>query len=455
MSKTDNLPRVRIKKKKGHYHSFSLNFGKSYSTVQNEELENLLKLCDDWTAFAISFLDFIPLLTAVGYFQVDQNLDSEVVDYLRSVAISHEENLGEADDESELSFIIHEDSLEFVTSRLKTTRHMLRAAKTLRKSVLGSLISEFDFLLLRFLEICAVSHPEKFVDFGEQVTLGEIKDYQTIQELVEERARKKISMKLRESHTDVIDWVMRTFSITSDLTGHKSDQIFRDFIEVCQRRHLIAHNGGIVNELYLNNCQRAGLKSDALPNIGEEVKLDGSYLRKSATRVYLTGYYILQMYMQKYFRNDFDEISGNMLGTSHDFLVNGYTKICQRICEFAEKSSKKLDNETKLSIAVNRALCELHDPKKNSDEQLAAANGVLKDYDWSVTTPVFDLALACVRRDFSRILELAVLAEKAGVKYDEARTWAVFKEAREIDGFLDCFPASPLQIPKLEETIDT
>ena len=80
------------------------------------------------------------------------------------------------------------------------------------------------------------------------------------------------------------------------------------------------------------------------------------------------------------------------------------------------------------------------------EEQLAAAQVELEKYDWSVKTPIFDLALACINRDFDNILELGKLAYKAGLTYSDAKTFMVFKEAREIDGFLNCFPKNPLMI---------
>ena len=82
-------------------------------------------------------------------------------------------------------------------------------------------------------------------------------------------------------------------------------------------------------------------------------------------------------------------------------------------------------------------------------DRLKSAKKILDSYDWSGLRrdPIFNLVLACIKREWSNLPKLATAAKMAGLTYENARTWAVFKEARKKDGFLDHFPRSPLKIP--------
>lgn len=255
-----------------------------------------------------------------------------------------------------------------------------------------------------------------------------------------------INQRLRESHSDTVGWIISTLGLSNDVSKHKEDAIFKEFVEVCQRRHVLTHNGGIINQVYLDKCREVGLDLGKLPKLGERAEISRKYYKRAVARVYLTGFYLLHLFIQRALPQFKRRSYLNLLSTSHSFLELDLTKMARRVVEFAEVSSKAFDHDLRLKFGINRALCALLDPELDEDSQLAAAKLELAKYDWSVKDPIFALALACVRREYEDLIDLAKRAYQAGLDYSSARTFVVFRNARKVPGFLECFPRSLLRL---------
>ena len=57
-----------------------------------------------------------------------------------------------------------------------------------------------------------------------------------------------------------------------------------EFVEIFERRNLIAHGNYIINSHYIINCNKHGFRvTDS--QLGERLSLDGRYLRESSDRL--------------------------------------------------------------------------------------------------------------------------------------------------------------------------
>lgn len=449
MSDDINLPRVIIHKREG-YASLEFNFTpeKEREVGDSSIVERLLGLADDWTSFCVSHIKFTPSISQAGYFWLDHAVNEDILTFLNDVSISKEISRNPDSDIDDLtySFILHEDDLQQVANKLATTTRIIRAADAVKRSALGSLVAEFDYFMLRFLEICSEKLPDKFYDESKSISIRDFKSIGGLDEVIRRQVQDTINQRLRESHSETISWVVSKLELSKDVTKHKEDGVFKDFVEVCQRRHILTHNGGIVNSTYLAKCSEAGLDLNKLPKLGERADVTKQYLMRATARVYLTGFFLVHLFIQNVMKGYQRKSFGNLLSTSHTFLEEDLTKLALRVVDFAEISKKQFDHDMHLKFGINRALASLFDPAMEPDEQVAAAEVALSRYDWSVKDPIFTLALACTRRDFSGLIPLARQAHEAGLDYNSARTFAVFREARRLEGFLDCFPRSPLML---------
>jgi hypothetical protein len=311
---------------------------------------------------------------------------------------------------------------------------------------LSAVVAEFDYLVFRSLNAVGRDFPELLVPDDEKIDIGFLRSGKSFEEWQSSRIQAAVEGKLRESHKKIVEWVLTEIAGLRDLSPVLKSPFFKEFLEICQRRHLLIHNGGTVNADYLKHCQEAGIEAKSLPALGQTLDVDSLYLRRSAARVYLIGAFTMYLVAQNKYPKHKTIAHRMLLSASHDFLHAGMTKMADRLIEFAEFNSKTFDQDLKLKFGINKALAKLFEPDVEEATQTQNAIEVLSNYDWSVTTPVFDLALACVKRDFSQLIPLAKAAYAAGLTYREVRCDVVFKEAREREGFMQCLPKSNLLI---------
>lgn len=448
----DFLPRVTIETTSSEG-VLNVNFRLSTSGVKDvpNGLKALFATLEDWTSFCIASIQHMPIMSSAGHYVVDANVREDLIAHLKEESISHEEiDLDEAGERRRYSFIIHEDDVEYIASKLSGTSQMIKAARAIQRSNLSALIAEFDFLVYRSLNAIGVDFPEIFVPDDEKIEIGKLRSGKKIEEWQSEKIKSSIERKLRESHKEIVEWILREVAKLSDLSVVNKSPFFRDFLEICQRRHLLIHNGGIVNNDYLARCQEAGIDKKTLPALGESVDVDLRYLKRSAARVYLVGAFSMYLVAQKAYPEHKLIAHRMLLSASHDFLHAGMTKMAERIIEFAEHSKSSFDQDLRLKFAINKALAKLYDPEADEAKQTSNAKLVLSNYDWSVTTPIFDLALACVRREFENLIPLAKAAFSAGLTYRQVRYYVVFREARLREGFMECFPKSSLLLENVD-----
>ncbi|WP_370267415.1 hypothetical protein [Nioella sp.] len=445
------LPRVVIESR-GNTGSLTVNFkliGADRGDL-TKGAKSILEAFEDWTAYCIASIQHMPSMSSVGYYFADRKIKNEVIEFLRESAIAREEEtiqgeIGEGDFER-YSFVIHDDDITAVAQKLSTTSQILKAARSIQRANLSALIAEFDFLMLRLLTSVCQDFPEYLISDEETIPVGLLRSGKSFQDWQAEQIERKIAKKLRGSHQELIEWILTDVAKLKDVSAVQSSRFYQDFLEVCQRRHLFIHNGGIVTEDYIEKCKGAKFKVEQLPKVGAALSIDPEYLRSSAARVYLVGAFVLNLVFQSTYPGKRQFSFKALLSASHEFLLSDLTKMAERIIEFAEYNSAKFDQDLRLKFGINRALSKLHEPDVEKSTQNKNAAQVLSQYDWSVVDPILKLALACVRRDFSDLIKLAEEAHKAGLEFRDVNSFCVFREAREIEGFMDCFPRSALLI---------
>jgi hypothetical protein len=420
------------------------NFGPPPETA-SDLAKNLLDLSKEWTSICIANVGVSSSLAFVGDALLEGYIKNSLIPFLTEVAIGREEIQDKEGGKTIFSFVIDAQDAAIVSDRMEEVDGLDHASNSKSQAHLGSIISDFEFFLLRIATEFSKANPNRFIQMDEKITVGEVFSAGSIDAIIASKIDKKIRGEMRGSHDGIIKWLHSTLELGS-FEQIKESPYLKDFLECCQRRHLFTHNGGVVNETYLSKCDECGLQASSLPKLGDKLSVTQKYLRRASGRAYLLGLFILHMAIQKLGEEEKQASLRDLLSISHDLLSSGNTKLAERVINFTESSKANLSNELKLSFGINRALAKLHDPNLDCDEQNEAVAKVLDNYDWSIVTPTFALALACVRRDFDDILSLARNANLDGLTYTSARTFFVFKEARKIDGFMECFPRRPLAL---------
>lgn len=444
----DPLFRLRITEdeEKGSW-SFDYNFHlQSHSEGISETGASLLNLSDDWLDYCLASLRVSPRLVFFGSAVVQDVINRRLIPDLDSISIARELNVCSESERKEHSYVFDEQDLQAVEKKLQDLFRLERASDSISRSQLSSVIAEFEFFIVRMAKTLAKVESKRYLNGAETVTVAELLAAETPESIIAKKVEKKIRDEMRGSHDEIIKWMVEVMDL-GDLSSITKSPLYADFMEACQRRHILAHNGGVVNSQYVDKCLEFGVKARDIPGLGEKIRISSRYLKRTSGRAFMLGLFMLHIKVQKLGEEDRIASLLNLLSASHDFLVAKQTKMCVRVLDFAEQQKKPIPMRIRLSFGINRALAELFDPNKSPDDQLSSAKKVLDKYDWSVTTPLFDLALACVRREFEGLIDLAQKAQQAGLDHIDASTFVVFSEARKVPGFMDCFPRKPLKIP--------
>lgn len=297
-------------------------------------------------------------------------------------------------------------------------------------------------MVLRCLRAVGRDFPNLFIPGEKTISYGELKSKNGYEEWERDEVNSVIEGWLRGDHASLIEKVAIEICNTQDISIIKKDQFYIEFIEVCQRRHLMIHNGGEVNDIYINKCLSAGVSKDKISPKGSRLDADNRYIKHSAACVYLVGLYIISMVAMKKYPEHKKIVFRILLSASHSFLEKKLTKMANSVIKFAEVNSRDFSNEQKLKFAINKALCKLLDEDLDYDTQTKEAKNIIINYDWSVSNPILELARSCVERDFEKLEQLAISAKKFGLDYKTVKTYVVFKEAVENHQILDIFAAT-------------
>ncbi len=138
---------------------------------------------------------------------------------------------------------------------------------------LVGLVSAYDSYLSDLLKSVFASQPEWVASSEKSISPRQLFDSSSIDELKIMIVEKEVETILRKSHADQISWLEAKLRIplTKDL------KCWPEFIEICERRNLFTHSGGIVSRLYLDNCKSVGINVPPKVVVGRKLKVNGSY----------------------------------------------------------------------------------------------------------------------------------------------------------------------------------
>jgi len=121
---------------------------------------------------------------------------------------------------------------------------ILKAAKNLLKAITShrdfpptffvGMITQYDVFFSELCKLLFRMRPEKLRVVKQTITLGDLDEYQTVEEIRSDLIDAEIDLLMRKSHLDQILWLGETFGFPIA----KDDALLRRFVEVTERRNL-------------------------------------------------------------------------------------------------------------------------------------------------------------------------------------------------------------------------
>lgn len=299
-------------------------------------------------------------------------------------------------------------------------------------SVFLGMVASFDALIVDIVGKLIQQNPSRFVSNDKTIPISDIIEADSIDDIVKNFVADELFRFSRESHDFQNSYIEKQFSIKI----RDSWKRYSAYIEVFERRNLVAHGEKKFNARYATICERVGHKG-VQEQIGQPLKLSFAYQRQA---IYLLSEYAILLSFvlwRKYAADKEDEAFETLNEAAYKLIQDGHYVLAERILDFAlSLKNSDVREELQKMIVVNHASA-----LGRTDNQEACAKA-LETRDWSGSALQFQLSVAALKKDIDTVIKLVPQARALGFDMISFRSWPVFRFIREDEKFNDALEAA-------------
>ncbi|MBD2292222.1 hypothetical protein H6G06_01680 [Anabaena sphaerica FACHB-251] len=301
----------------------------------------------------------------------------------------------------------------------------------IESSLFLGLFSAFDTFTGELLGAIYTKKPELFRKMNRTVSIADILEYNSFDELKVSVLQEEIETFRRKSYVEQFKDLENDFKITT-LKGFKN---WSYFVECSQRRNLMTHCDGIISEQYIKICEQEGYVFKTPVEIGKKLRLGDEYFAHSCELIIEVGLKLGQTLWRKIFPNEIEQADEHLNEVVYNHLRPGKWERAKTFSEFFIEQ-KNISNDLNRKIAlVNRAIA-----LKFGGENEKAVK-VLSTVDWSATINEFKLAESVLLDRYDEAVCIMKKINKEGeiIKEESYYDWPLFMDFRESQEFLTSY----------------
>jgi hypothetical protein len=306
--------------------------------------------------------------------------------------------------------------------------HFALSRTLLPRSLLVSLVSQYDAYLGRLLRVVFIKKPEILNGSDKKLSFESLSSFSSIDAAREYILEKEVEGILRSSHADQFKWMERTF----DLVLTKGLKSWPSFIELTERRNLFVHTDGIVSSQYISVCRVHGVPIQPEIAEGHRLGVPQAYFKDAHAIMYEIGVKLGHVLWRKLFPDERQKADNHLTSLAYDLIDRAKYSLAIRLLDFACDELKKFSDEGhQLTFLVNRAQAY----KWNGDDE--RCRKIMRSVDWTAKGDQFRLADAVLAEDWNKAAKIMRRIGKDGpVNQTDYRDWPLFRNFRESDQFL-------------------
>lgn len=305
-----------------------------------------------------------------------------------------------------------------------------RGFEILPSAIFLAIIATFDTLLSDIIRDILRSDSGKLKLSGKSLQVSDLLKMGSFDEIIDKVVDEEIYSFSRGSHEEQVEYIERMF----DIKIVKPWKRWPDFVEIFERRNLVAHGSVNFNQRYVSKCHSAGHKG-AEKFLGEKVELTDNYIKQSLDII--IEFLVLAIFSiwRKIEKSEEQHACSVVNAISYDFILNKRYRSPLRILEYVlSLNGINIDESTKRMMTINLASFYKH--SKQSDK----SKEILEKTDWSACADNFQICVAALRAEVDDVVRLMprVFANGQINKFD-FRDWPVFDYVREDPKFSEAF----------------
>lgn len=316
-----------------------------------------------------------------------------------------------------------------ILGALRKAKSGITGINQLPRLLLIGLVSEYDVYLHDIIRIGLTTQQSAAAAINRSLTLQELMSFGSIEEAKDFVIEREIDSILHDDHHAQLVAINKLFNINIDT----DDRCVKDFLEICERRNLFTHNAGIANSRYLTKCAQFGVDCKSV-KVGDKLPVSRAYFQNSIMTIQELTIKLTQYLWRKLSPQERDAADSALNEAAFELLIGGDYKLAERILDYGINHTGKSSDMMRRMMVVNFA----NAIKLGGDRKRALAE--LAKYDWSATNIAFEISVAAVKDDASKVASLMPKAVKSGeINEASLRIWPAFKTVRSEKIFQDKF----------------
>lgn len=327
-------------------------------------------------------------------------------------------------------------SIEYLgelTRRIERGTSIRAGVASLPNMFLVGLVSAYDKFLSDLIRVIFMERPELLSSSERNLSFKDLIEIGSVEAARERIIDKEIETVIRKSHSEQISWLESKLNmpLTKDL------DIWPDFIEICERRNLFTHTGGVISEQYLKICKDHGCSLED-KNIGETIVISARYYEHAVAVVLEFGMKLVQVVWRKLLPEDIKRAANTLNHFSYGLITKRKYKLAAKMLRFGLYEMKKHGTEAiRKMMVVNYANAE----KLGGNIELSSQ--ILDGEDWSASTDSYRICVAPVKDEIETVISLMPrVIETSTMKIENFREWPVFETVRSDPRFVEAFERS-------------
>lgn len=317
---------------------------------------------------------------------------------------------------------ITEDQYPSVQTQFRRLREFDRGVTVLPGAILLSLVATFDSFVADTLRIMLRRKPERVIESAKTISIKEVLNMSSFDDVIGKITEDEVEVIMRGSHDDQIKYIENQL----DISIRSNYDEWGEFMEIFERRNLIAHGNYIVNSHYITNCNKHGFEVGEDQD-GEKLSLDERYLRRSSERLLEFGLSLMFVLWLKHFKDSKESAYKSLNRLTYELIKDRQSRVAAKLLDLALfKQTPSASDQIKKMMTVN--LANAYKKSKNDEK----AQEVIQQVDWSAARDDFQICVAALQGNVERVVELMPrVAQARLVRKPDFREWPVFDWVRE------------------------
>jgi hypothetical protein len=322
------------------------------------------------------------------------------------------------------------DHAAILSKKLERSSNISSGINKIPGLFLMGLISSYDQFLSQLIRCMFISNPEMLSSSERNISFKDLIEIGSVEAARERVIEKAIESIIRDNHSDHIEWLESTLNMPL----RKDLKIWPEFIEICERRNLIAHTNGTISSQYITNCKKHGCNVDELI-VGNVLEITSTYYERAVSVILEFGIKLTQVVWRKLKAGEIEEADQELNKITFRLITKRMYKEATILLRFGLFEMKKHGTELfRKMMVVNLANAEKLSGNKSEAEK------ILNDEDWSASTDTFVICVAAVRDDTQTVINLMKAVVDAGhLTVANFREWPVFENIRSDSHFVETF----------------